>query len=70
MQIFMKCFLDLGSTLVSNVNICYLDTGFKYIVLSWWVLCSKNPSAQTLHFNYHYFETDAPRGSLLYASKI
>ncbi|KAK6803227.1 hypothetical protein RDI58_001011 [Solanum bulbocastanum] len=28
------------------------------------VLHPKNPFAQTLHFNYRYFETDAPKGNL------
>jgi coproporphyrinogen III oxidase len=29
------------------------------------VLHPKNPFAPTLHFNYRYFETDAPKGILL-----
>lgn len=29
------------------------------------VLHPKNPFAPTLHFNYRYFETDAPKGNFL-----
>jgi len=35
--------------------------------LSLQVLHPKNPFAPTLHFNYRYFETDAPKGKLHYA---
>jgi hypothetical protein len=34
-------------------------------VFFWQVLHPKNPFAPTLHFNYRYFETDAPKGIFL-----
>jgi coproporphyrinogen III oxidase len=37
-------------------------------LLNFQVLHPKNPFAPTLHFNYRYFETDAPKG--IYASKF
>ena len=38
--------------------------GFKDYFF-WQVLHPKNPFAPTLHFNYRYFETDAPKGIFL-----
>lgn len=34
-----------------------------FVVVVFQVLHPKNPFAPTLHFNYRYFETDAPKGA-------
>ena len=34
-----------------------------FVVVVFQVLHPKNPFAPTLHFNYRYFETDAPKGT-------
>lgn len=34
------------------------------------VLHPKNPFAPTLHFNYRYFETDAPKGTIVLSLKF
>lgn len=39
-----------------------LSESLFFLVLQ--VLHPKNPFAPTLHFNYRYFETDAPKGSV------
>ena len=39
-------------------NVCNV-----FVVVVFQVLHPKNPFAPTLHFNYRYFETDAPKGT-------
>lgn len=49
---------------VNDVSRIVRDVAYIYIFCFsiFQVLHPKNPFAPTLHFNYRYFETDAPKG--------